>query len=576
MFIKYLEIKDLNGIVREIKFHKGINLIVDETVAVTNKETGNNVGKTTVLKLIDFCLGADAKIIYTDDESKKEIDLVKDYLTDYHVLITLILKRNLDEEDSEEILIERNFLQRKQKIMRINGKDFTKNDGKDFENELDKLIIGEREGKFPTFRQIIAHSIRHSDDRINKTLRVLSGYTTKAQYEILHLFLFGISSTDRSKILKKISTEKEFKRRIEKTRSKNELDLSLAMIKDSIAKLERKKADLNINPDYEEDLLNLNEAKYEISKISSHISELTLRKKIIQEAQDELRNKKSNIDLQQLKMIYKQASDNMYKMQKTFEELVAYHNNMIVEKIRFITQDIPEIDKEILDLNTHLKVLLTVEKTLTTKISRSDTFKDLELIITELNENYKKKGEIENSISQIEEVEKKIISLEEEISAVDQGMFSDKFKAKLMDQLVKFNQFFSMVSNELYGEKYGISYDIKLDKKTDKEVYVFDSFNANSSSGKKQGEILCFDLAYILFADDEDIPVLHFILNDKKELMHGNQLIKVSNYIKDKDVQLIFSILKDKLPAELDNEENIIIRLSQENKLFKIEHRNLE
>nr|WP_276537464.1 DUF2326 domain-containing protein [Bacillus infantis] len=133
-----------------------------------------------------------------------------------------------------------------------------------------------------------------------------------------------------------------------------------------------------------------------------------------------------------------------------------------------------------------------------------------------------------------------------------------------------------MVSNELYGEKYGISYDIKLDKKTDKEVYVFDSFNANSSSGKKQGEILCFDLAYILFADDEDIPVLHFILNDKKELMHGNQLIKVSNYIKDKDVQLIFSILKDKLPAELDNEENIIIRLSQENKLFKIEHRNLE
>lgn len=102
-------------------------------------------------------------------------------------------------------------------------------------------------------------------------------------------------------------------------------------------------------------------------------------------------------------------------------------------------------------------------------------------------------------------------------------------------------------------------------------VYIFDSFNTNSSSGKKQGEILCFDLAYILFADNEDTLVLHFILNDKKELMHGNQLIKVKDFIKDKNVQLIFSILKDRLPTELNNEKNIIIRLSQKEKLFKIE-----
>lgn len=27
-------------------------------------DTGNNVGKTTVLKLIDFCFGANAKIIF--------------------------------------------------------------------------------------------------------------------------------------------------------------------------------------------------------------------------------------------------------------------------------------------------------------------------------------------------------------------------------------------------------------------------------------------------------------------------------------------------------------------------------
>jgi len=263
----------------------------------------------------------------------------------------------------------------------------------------------------------------------------------------------------------------------------------------------------------------------------------------------------------------------MSNIHKTFEELVNYHNNMLVEKIRFITQDIPGIESRISELNRELENLLTKEEELTMKIAKGDTFKDLEDIVTNLNENYRRKGEIENSISQINEVGKKMDALEEELFAIDQGLFSDKFKEKVKNQLVKFNKYFSKVSSELYGEQYGISFNVKPDKKTGKKIYVFDSFNANSSTGEKQGEILCFDLAYILYADEEDIPVLHFILNDKKELMHGNQLTKVADFIEDKDIQLIFSILEDKLPDTLGNEHNIVARLSQEDKLFRIEKR---
>lgn len=573
MFIKYLKIEDISGTVRVTGFKKGINLIVDETVKVTDIETGNNVGKTTVLKLIDFCLGADSKVIFTDSENKKEIDLIKSYLVNNRVLITLVLKQDLDIEDSKEIVIKRNFLSRKNKVMSINGENLPGNDGKDFESKLDTLIIGERQEKKPSFRQIISHSIRYTDERINNTLKVLSAYTSLAEYEILYLYLFGISITDRSKILKKIKTEKEYKKRIEKKQSKLELELSLAMIEDTISNLETKKKTLNINYNYDEDLGNLNETKYRISNFSSKISELSLRKKIIREAEEELLANKSNIDLQQLKIIYNQASKHMKDLQKTFEELVVYHNNMIVEKIRFISQDIPDIDSEISELHSGLKKLLSREEELTTKIAKSDTFKDLEIIIGELNENYQRKGEIENSISQIDEVDNKVSSLEEELDTIDKGVFSGDFQEKIKDKLKKFNMYFSKISFELYGEPYGISFKIKEDKKTGKYIYAFDSFNANSSSGKKQGEILCFDLAYILYADDEDIPVMHFILNDKKELMHGNQLVKVANFIAEKNIQLIFSILKDKLPEELNSEENIVLRLSQKDKLFRIENR---
>ena len=53
MFLKSLKIEKENILIREIFFNKGINLIVDETPAKDRTQSGNNVGKTTVLRLID-------------------------------------------------------------------------------------------------------------------------------------------------------------------------------------------------------------------------------------------------------------------------------------------------------------------------------------------------------------------------------------------------------------------------------------------------------------------------------------------------------------------------------------------
>jgi uncharacterized protein YydD (DUF2326 family) len=51
MFLKSLLISTPTKVIREIPFHKGLNLIVDETPSCETL-TGNNVGKTTVLRLL--------------------------------------------------------------------------------------------------------------------------------------------------------------------------------------------------------------------------------------------------------------------------------------------------------------------------------------------------------------------------------------------------------------------------------------------------------------------------------------------------------------------------------------------
>ncbi|HYE69022.1 MAG TPA: hypothetical protein VEA58_10460 [Anaerovoracaceae bacterium] len=157
MFLKSLTISSNSSVIREIIFHNGINLIVDETPTSKGKETGNNVGKTTVLMLIDFCLGANGRSIYTDPENKKEeYKLVKDFLFNERVLIKLILTEDLNEEPSAEICIERNFLSRKEKIQRINGEDKT---DKEFDETLTNFLFPGHYGKKPTFRQIISHTL---------------------------------------------------------------------------------------------------------------------------------------------------------------------------------------------------------------------------------------------------------------------------------------------------------------------------------------------------------------------------------------------------------------------------------
>jgi uncharacterized protein YydD (DUF2326 family) len=571
MFIKRLIISSPTEIIRDIEFSSGLNLIIDDTPIDDLKSTGNNVGKTTVLKLIDFCLGAKANIIYTDTENKKEVyDVVKDFLIDEEIKVTLILSEDLDNPEAKQLEIQRNFLTHKKAIRKINGKAVL---NKDFENELERWIMPEKETEKPTFRQIISHNIRYKDENINNTLKTLDKFTTDIEYETLYLYLLGCTFNEGAKkqaLVAQINQEETFRERLEKKQTKTTYEIALALLDDEIDALNVKKSSFNLNETLEEDLELLNATKYKINKTSSQISKLEIRKNLIEESVVELEESISNIDVQQLKLFYNEVTTNVSGIQKTFEDLVAYHNNMVVEKVKYISQDLPELSRKLKASHEELAMFLRDEKELTEKVSKGDSFEELEKIIFELNEKYRVKGEYESIISQLNEVEENINELDHKIESIDKYLFSDDFEILLKEQVKRFNKFFSKISQELYGEKYALTFK-KMTNKKGQQFYKFNAFNANMSSGKKQGEILCFDLAYILFSDEEQIPGLHFLLNDKKELMHDNQLVKVAEFVQSQNIQLVISILKDKLPTTVLDKAHIAIELSQKNKLFKIE-----
>jgi uncharacterized protein YydD (DUF2326 family) len=568
MFIKSLTITSGAKVIREIEFHKGLNLIVDES---ENQITGNSVGKTTVLKLVDFCLGADKKNIYVDPETKRdEYKLVKDFLIENKVLITLTLTSDLDNHEANEIVIERNFLSSvKEGIRRINGHQIL---AENFEMDLGKTLFPDHLEDKPSFRQIISHNIRYKDENINNTLKTLDKYTSDAEYETLYLFLFGCEFTkgnSKQEILIKLKQEDTYKNRLEKNQTKTAYETALSLINNDIEELNKKKSSFNLNENFEKDLDKLNQIKYEVNKLSSSIGKLNIRRNLIKETEAELKSSKSDIDLRQLEIIYEQATTKVKTIQKSFSDLVSFHNTMIEEKVKYITKELPALEKSLAENNNFLKRLLEEEKKVASAISKSDSFEELEKVIVELTEKHRKKGEFENIIQQLNEVDSNIKEFNKQLSEIDNELFSDSFEQIIKTQLNKFNKHFASISSELYGEQYAIKPDIITNKKGQR-LYKFSSFNANMSSGKKQGEISCFDMAYTLFADDENIPCLHFLLNDKKELMDDKQLVKISDFVNRNNIQFVASILKDKLPEEINKEEYFVVKLSQNDKLFRI------
>ena len=323
MYLKQLLVIKNGVILRNINFHKGLNLIIDETKEEGSTTTGNNVGKTTVLKLIYFCFGGDPKEIYTSTENAKdEYPLIKEFLTNNNVEVRLTLKEDLNVVDSKEIVIERNFLKRSKSYRKINGEKYTE---KEFTKELRSLIFNDLESDKPTLKQLVGHNIRYKDSAISNTIKYLAPYTKDVEYEALYLYLLGCShkkGQKKEELLTKLKQEEKFKRRLELSATKNDYAIMLAAVNNNIETLDKKRSNLNINENFEEDLNTLNRIKSDINQLSEGISLLEIRKDLINESKNELEKNNVDIDLVELKLIYEEVSENLSDLNKTFSDLV--------------------------------------------------------------------------------------------------------------------------------------------------------------------------------------------------------------------------------------------------------------
>lgn len=566
MFLKRLQIFNGNALINEIVFHKGINLIVDETPEdPTKKSTGNNVGKTTVLRLVDYCFGSDGKNIYQDTEFKNQPNtIIENFLKGNDIVILIELISDPNNQLSEKLIIKRNFLQRGKKIQEINGKNITNNN--DFDKELKKLIFKSSVDK-PTFRQIISKNIRDEKNKMTNIVKVLNSFAADEVYEALYLFWLGVDTEnldEKQRLSETKKREENFQKRLKKEGELSLILQQLTFIDGKILELNERKKLFSINENYSNDIDNLNQIKQKLNAGSTLLSRLEVRRDLILESKNDLEQEFSNIDASQIKLLYQQAKSLIPDIQTSFEDTLNFHNDLIREKLKYITKELPDLTYTINKTKTEIRELQREEKVFSKIIEKSGFTEELEIVILELNKLHEKKGSLEEQKRLWESSNDKLHTIENELNDINIGIVSKD--DIIQNRITLFNKYFSELSNQLYGEYYLLSSQ-KNEKGYD---LIVTNFEGNPSTGKKKGQIAAFDFAYIEFADSLDINCLHFVMHDQVENIHDNQLNTIIDVANNINGQYIVPILRDKIPSNIDIGDYEVISLSQTNKLFKI------
>lgn len=557
MFLEKLTVISKSEIIREIQFHDGVNLIVDISKNPT-EETGNSVGKTTVLRVIDYCLGSDGKDIYFDSEFNKMNDLVFNYLNNSRVTFKLIL-RTLS---NKYIVIDRGFPNNA--VMSINNVNYKTET--DFRRNLEAVIFKSTETK-PSLRQLMSKFIRKDAISMSNTVKFLHQSISASVYEILFLFLFGFKDQkilkERFDLTEKI---KKLKAKLKAVEGKNTLafyNQLLLRTDNEIAVFEKKIKDFELNETYDEDIKELTRLTNVLSE--NHVKEANINSQIELNSKslEELRNNKSNIDPKSIKYLYDEAKMFIPNLQVKFEELLTFHNKMISEKIYFIETNLEELKKQLHAIKYDIRELNKSKSEIYKILTSKGSFADLQRLQKQLNDLYGKKGGFTERIKLIIETKEEIKSNEEELEIVDAKI--SNYYNDFQNKVASFNTYFSKYSELFYGDEYIFSYESK-------KGFQIDNVKMNVGTGEKIAQIAAFDLAYISFIEKQKLPYPRFILHNNIEQVDNNQLKSLFDIANTLNGQYVVPVLRNRLMflGEEFIEKYQIIELSQFDKFFRI------
>lgn len=585
MFLKDIKIKDKNGVViREVNFKKGVN-IIKGVEAVTSSEDNssstNSIGKTTLLRCLDFCLLGKWNQFVFDKEFKNQKNFtVFDFFKKSLPIFELGITKDLDSAVSPNWIISRSLVvndKSKKDTTYFSVENFINGNKVSEEVYKDKVkeILFDSNSAIPSLRQLIPKFIRTSDHQISNIINYLNPMTSNSEYELLHLFLFDFQHTEL--INNKITKEAELKNKTIEVKSLKEIvGIGAEEINDVKNNELKEQQDLydsfKIDDNYqlENDLLNIKQRK--LNHIAADITNIRLNMEVWQRRLEGLVESKTEIDSESIHYMYEEANMYNVELKKKYDETIRFHESMLENEILFISNSIEKSNSKLNELTSTYKYTANQYSALLEDLGKKGSLAEFTKIGNYINELTKEIAENETLINKLEKSKKEFASLKLEFEAlvkeVDE-LISSQFRRKL----AVFNGYFLEYSKDLSDNGYILATSVGRNQHVNL-IPMSQNRDGHVGDGRKQTLVIAFDLAYTAFAKDPSINIIRpsFFTQDKIEIVDKTMLNQLISLVNSVECQFIFPVINDKLEGLTDfDEDNVILCLSEDKKFFDIE-----
>ena len=553
MKILELKIKDSLGEEKnKIKFkEKGINYIFGDIQEPENKKaTINSLGKTLLLKFIDYIFG-------TNEDSKIIKEKIKGYTLEAVILVEnkkIKVKRILG--NSKEITVNDEIysLSEYKKIFSINRSLYTK-----------QIILSKKNNE-------ISNRDKASEDDVLSVLKLLNLKDIVNNVKNIYTLQNNIKDLKKSKqnllsLYSKSNTEEIDKEIffIDKEVEKKEIELK--KISNKIQKLEVSDIQKDTIKEYENQSQKLKklQIKYEKNRIENE--------RLHNFIED---SNKVDISTEHILKIYKKTEQEIPNMiKKKLEQVEKFHQKVYEERKEFLEDRVKKINNENKSLEIKIdEISKTIDK-IGFLISQNKIYQESIELFKKYNDDLNELKFKQGSFSKIKDLEEKINDKNKNLEI---NFEQTKDIRKNYDNVIKkYSDFIYDLVQKIYDENLEVYFDIKIREKHIKNRPVIFDFSLKGDGGEGINEVKKNLIDILIFKYNK---ILNFFLQDSS-CFNGIDTRQVSGLLKEIDKisnetgkQSIIAINKYQLDDEdiiKIVEKNSILTLSENNKLLGID-----
>jgi uncharacterized protein YydD (DUF2326 family) len=553
-------------LIREIKFKNGFNLI-------TNcEDNGNQIGKSTALRVLNFCLGSDGKSIWHDPESRTKNKAVEGLVTSGRVVFSLAIFVN---EQSYNIKRRIHIVQQKTRtIIKINS---SINDDKFDTNSKFKAALATVLGfsiSNPTYSSIKNRFVRLDKKTASNIYRYLNSNTSDQQYVLYYSYLFGFSGHED--LASEIQFGEEKNQRNQRIsmllNGKKEQDYKdrLSSIDDEIEILRSKEESFDFKGSQNKGVEKLKSTREEIAKVTSEISKLNIRISYSQRTINGYVEKQLDIDADLIDKIYTEAKLLLPDLKKTLEDTIGFHKQVVLKKVNYLSEKVRDYQDSIDSFKNRLNRLLDQEKKLFSALVGESHLTGFVVIEKEIQDKREERGRTSVIVDEVEHESSEIIILDGKVQKLRERNKLQIFQLK--QHIDIFNKYLKSFSRSIFKD-FSLSFNVGTKSDTNEITFSIVNEERVSGDGAPRAAALAFDMAFIEFVKETGARFPEFTIQDYLEASDQDKLATLANLANENEIQVVVSVLKDKL-ASLSQEfivENTVLTLKKSDKFFKID-----